>query len=207
MRSSLCVRSLSARAARSYSEFLVGDAAHTSQQSSITVSPLHKLYSKLLRELAQSEHSAIVHTRRESRRLGDTPPAHALRALGAHAASMKPRYMALLAKRQPIGRVAGRTVGEMFSTLRHLIFDRQIDAERSYRGTLLGFHHGIGVARLLRDVAARFEDEHMVNFCDDLLADRVPLVDAAERQLRWFADAPAKAIASGLRLAVASPNE
>ena len=120
---------------------------------------------------------------------------------------MKPRYMALLAKRQPIGRLAGRGFGQMFSTLRHFIFDRLIDAERSYRGTLLGFHHGIGVAPLLRDVAARFYDEHMVNFCDDLLADRVALVDAAERQLRWFADAPATAIASGLRLAVASPNE
>jgi hypothetical protein len=47
----------------------------------------------------------------------------------------------------------------------------------------------------------------MVSFCDDLLADRVPLVDVAERQLRWFADAPAKAIASGLRLAIAAPHE
>jgi hypothetical protein len=171
------------------------------------VSPLHKLYSKLLRELAQSEHSAIVHTRRESRRLGDTPPANALRALGAHAAAMRPRYTALLAKRQPFGRVAGRTVGEVFSTLRHFLFDRLLDAERSYRSTLLGFHHGIAAARLLRDVAARFDDEHMVSFCDDLLADRIPLVDAAERQLRWFADAPAKAIASGLRLAMVTSNE
>jgi hypothetical protein len=120
---------------------------------------------------------------------------------------MRPRLVALVGKRQPISRVAGHSVGEVFSTMRHFVFDRMVDAERSYRGTLLGFHHGIGVARLLRDVAARFEDEHMVNFCDDLLADRVPLVDVAERQLRWFADAPAKAIAMGLRLAVAAPNE
>ena len=120
---------------------------------------------------------------------------------------MRPRFLALLAKRKPVGRVAGHAVGEVFSTARHFVFDRLVDAERSYRGTLLGFHHGIGVARLLRDVAARFEDEHMVNFCDDLLADRIPLVDVAERELRWFADAPSKAIASGLRFAAASHSE
>ena len=161
---------------------------------------LDKLYCKLCRELAQSERSAVVHTRREARRIGDTPPARALRALGSHAMSMKPRFDALISRRQPAGVMLGRRVGEMFSALRHWLFDRLVDVERSYRGTLLGFHHGIAVVRLLREVAERECDDHMVQFCDDWLEERVPLVEAAERELRWFAEAPRTAIRSGLRI-------
>lgn len=108
---------------------------------------------------------------------------------------------ALMTTRQPIGVVAARTVGQIFSTLRHLVFDRMIDVERSYRGTLLGFHHGIATARLLREVSQRIGDRHMAGFCDDLLAQRVPLLNAAEQEVTWFAGTPKKAIKSGLRLA------
>jgi hypothetical protein len=167
----------------------------------LTVTSLHKLYAKLCRELAQSEHSAVVHTHREANRLGEVPPAQALLALGQHAAMLKPRFSALLSKRQPVGMFAGRTVGQMFSTLRHFLFDRMIDVERSYRGTLLGFHHGIACARLLREVSERLGDEHMVSFCEDLLTDRLPLLEAAEQQVGWFARQPQKAIKSGLTVA------
>src|SRR5688500_14831391 len=77
----------------------------------VAVNSLDKLYRKLGRELAQSERSAVVHTRREARRLGDTPPARALRAVGAHALAMKPRFDALISRRQPAGTMAGRRVG------------------------------------------------------------------------------------------------
>jgi hypothetical protein len=165
------------------------------------VTSLHKLHKKLSRELAQSEYSAVVHTRREARRMGDCPPASALRALGAHAASLRPRFDRLMSARQPLGVLAARSVGQAFSTLRHFLFDRMIDVERSYRGTLLGFHHGIATARLLREVSQRLGDMHMARFCDDLLAERIPLVEAAEQQVIWFARTPTKAIKSGLRLA------
>jgi hypothetical protein len=175
-------------------------AARASQQRRFVTS-LHKLYAKLCRELAQSEHSAVVHTRREARRLGDVAPAKALLSLGQHAEMLRPRFTALLSKRQPAGMFAGRTVGHVFSTLRHFLFDRLIDTERSYRGTLLGFHHGIACARLLREVADRVGDDHMVSFCDDMLADRVPLLEAAEQQVAYFARRPQKAIKSGLSVA------
>lgn len=164
------------------------------------MTPLHKLYAKLCRELAQSEHSAIVHTRREVRRLGDVPPAYALRALGAHAASLRPRMAMLMATRQPLGALVARTVGQAFSSLRHFIFDRLIDVERSYRGTLLGFHHGIATARLLREVSHRLGDRYMNRFCDDLIAERMPLLEAAEQEVSWFARTPKRAIKSGLRV-------
>lgn len=166
------------------------------------MTPLHKLYAKLCRELAQSEHWAIVHSRREVRRLGDVAPAKALLDLGAHAASMRPRLSALMSTRQPLGVLIARTLGELFSAVRDLVFDRLIDLERSYRATLLGFHHGIAVARLLREVAARLGDQHMVGYCEDMLTERVPLLEAAERELTWFVQRPTKAIRSGLAAAL-----
>jgi hypothetical protein len=163
------------------------------------VNPLRKLYNKLCRELAQSERSAVVHTRRESRRLGDSPPARALRALGAHALATHSRFHELVERPLPIGTMVGRRMGELFSTLRQYLFDRLIDVERSYRGTLLGFHHGLGTARLLREVAERLDEARMTVFLDDWIRERASLVEAAERELHYFAEAPRKAIRSGLR--------
>lgn len=100
-----------------------------------------------------------------------------------------------------MGAMAGRAFGELFSTLRHFLFDRLIDVERSYRGTLLGFYHGLGVARLLREVAERLDEQEAVTFLDAWLRERKPLLDAAERELHWFAEQPRKAIQSGLRIA------
>jgi hypothetical protein len=168
---------------------------------------LHKLCTKLCRELAQSEHSATVHPRREARRLGDIPPAHALLALAAHAEEIRPRFEALMAKRQPKGIQIGRAFGEVFSTIRHLVADRLIDMERSYRGTLLGFRHGMDCARLLREVALREHDAHLVRFCDELLLERHALIEGAEQALAWFAEQPSHAIRSGMRLALESPSK
>jgi hypothetical protein len=169
------------------------------------VNPLRKLYCKLCRELAQSERSAEVHTRREARRHGDTPPGRALRALGAHARAIRPRFDAVVDARQPLGSTAGGAVGELFSILRALLFDRFISVERSYRGTLLGFHHGLSTARLLRDVAQRLDERDMVELLEAWLHEREPLVAAAERDVRWFAEMPDNAIKSGLRIAFEAP--
>lgn len=143
----------------------------------------------------------MVHATREARRLGDSPPARALRALAAHAAAVRPRFDGLVTERQPLGVLAGRAVGQLFSVLRHFLFDRLIDLERSYRGTLLGFHHGLSVGRLLRDVAERLDEREMIAFLEQWLRERDALVDAAERELHYFADLPRRAIKSGLRVA------
>ncbi len=164
---------------------------------------LAKLRAKLCRELAQSEHSADVHTRREARRLGDVPPAHALLALGAHARAEKSRFDALACKRQAeSGLQLARVIGDAFSTLRHFLFDRLVDTERSYRGTLLGFRHGLDTARLLREVCVRLGDDHLVGFSDDWMPRRLELLHIAERALGWFADVPARAVQSGARAAI-----
>jgi hypothetical protein len=166
------------------------------------MSDLHKLCTKLCRELAQSEHSAVVHPQREAKRLGDISPAHALLAIVEHAKSLRPRFDALMAKRQRKGIEIGRAFGQVFSILRHVIGDRVIDAERSYRGTLLGLRHGTDVARLLREVALREHDTNLVRFCDEFLLERLALIEGAEQALAWFAEQPSRAIRSGMRLAL-----
>lgn len=162
---------------------------------------LHRLSAKLCRELSQSEHSAWVHARREARRLRDLPPGRALREISAHAGATRPRFEALMRRRrQRIGPGLGRAVGAAFSALRHAVFDRILDAERSYRGTLLGLRHGADVLRLLRAVAAREGDLDLAIFCDEVLVERLVLLERAERALAWFADRPALALRSGLQL-------
>jgi hypothetical protein len=160
---------------------------------------LARLRRKLCRELAQSELDAAVHTRREAERLGEGPHAVALLEISAHATSLRPRLDALLIPRQPFGVRAGRAVGHTFSTLRHLIFDRMISAERSYRGTLLGLWHGVDTARLLRAVAWHAHEIRLHRFCDDLIAQREPLIRQAEDALRWFASHPDLALAKRVR--------
>jgi hypothetical protein len=158
---------------------------------------LDKLHAKLCRELAQSEHSARMHCLREARRLGDTPPARALRTIAAHAEAMQPRLEVVMRRGGP-GLRLGRAVGALFSALRHAVFDRMVDTERSYRGTLLGLHHGVDVMRLLRAVAAREGDLYLEAYCEEALAERIRLVERAERMLSWFAERPALALRSGL---------
>lgn len=165
---------------------------------------LHRLRAKLCREIAQSEHDAKLHTSREARRLGDVPPAAALRAIAEHSESLRPRFESLMSRDQRVGLRLGRTVAKMFSGLRHAFFDRLMDAERSYRATLLGLRHGVDAARLLREVAMRSSDVYLARFCQDLINEREPLLVQAEGALVWFAEQPARALMSGLRLALSS---
>lgn len=167
------------------------------------MTPLHKLREKLCRELAQSEYDAVTHTRREARRLRRTPPAKVLKAISAHAESMQGRFAAILEQNgQRVGRKVARAIGEIFSVLRHAVFDRVIDVERSYRATLLGLRHGADLMRLLHAVAVREGDAKLSAFCEELLAERLVLLDRAERALGWFADEPELALRSGLQLAL-----
>lgn len=160
---------------------------------------IERLRDKLGRELAQSEHDAVVHCAREARRYGGQPPAQAMRAISSHARAIRPR-LAPLWRAQPTGVRLGRAVGELFSLTRHLVLDWLIDAERSYRATLLGLRHGLDAARLLREVARVQHDDAAVACCDQLLDERATLLDAATAELRWFAEHPALALRSSHRV-------
>ena len=154
-----------------------------------------KLLRSLFEELCQSEQSAESHGTREARRLGDSAPAHALQALVAHASRMN-RELPALAEREklPRGRL-GRLIGRAFSLARQILGDRLIDEERSYRGTLLGFHHGLDTARMLRHVADACGKVEIAGFVTRWLEEREPLVRKAEQAMSWFAHHPAAALA------------
>jgi len=163
---------------------------------------LCRLKDKLCRELAQSERSATVHTRREARRLGEGAPANALVAIAEHAEAQRPRFEALRGSKQRLGMRAGSFIGRALSRFRQLLLDKIVDVERSYRGTLLGLHHGVGIVRLLAEVASRDGDRALYEFLQEWLAVRRELVERAEQALAWFAQRPSRSVQSGLRQAL-----
>jgi hypothetical protein len=162
------------------------DAAHSANT-------LQSLKRTLGHELFQTETSAVRHCRREARRFGDAAPSRAMLAVAEHASSVLEELPALAAQHgMPVSR-SGAAVGALFSEVRERLADHFIDAERSYRGTLLGMRHGEDVVRMLRHVAEASSDATLVAFCDAWLGAREPLVEQAAQQLAWFADHSAQA--------------
>jgi len=154
-----------------------------------------RLIHKLLREVTRAESQAIDHAATESRRLGEAPPAIALREVAAHALSMKPR---LLDMSSAHGLDLHRSAfGSRLSTLRQLVVDRVTpalaDAEHAYRTAILDLRHGLDVVRVLREVSRRHELFGLIRWCDDWLRARRTLVTGVEARLLWFADAAARA--------------
>lgn len=150
------------------------------------LSERRRLLEKLLRELVRSEEQAIEHAPREARRIGEEPPVDALRDVGVHALSMRPRFLQVL---EGHNLTAGRGgITATLSTLRHLVTDRIHDAERAYRASLLDLRHGLDVVRVMREVARLEELFALIRWCDDWLLARRTLVARVEAQLSWFAD-------------------
>lgn len=153
-----------------------------------------ELLRNLFVELFQTERSASLHSRREAHRLGDTPPAEALREISRHATAELPALRALAQDHGFPATEAGRSIGKLFSNLRNAIADRALSAERSYRFTLLGLRHGIDLVRMVRALARQNGDWPLIGFCDAWLEARVPLVEEACARLSWFAERPARAL-------------
>lgn len=152
-----------------------------------------ELLKTLTHELFQTERSADVHPQREADRLGDVPPAEALRTVSAHAREVLQELPALAKKHGLPDSFAGQAIGEFFSDMRQLVADRLIDPERSYRGTLLGLRHGLDLVELIRQVARVRGNGELADWCAGWLAKRQPLVDAVAAQLAWFAQFPDQA--------------
>lgn len=158
-----------------------------------TVKCEQALLKSLTHELFQTERSADVHPQREAERLGDIPPAEALRAVSAHAHEVLQELPALAKKHGLPDSFAGQAIGEFFSDMRQLLADRLIEPERSYRGTLLGIRHGVDLVELMRQVARVRGNGELAEWCAGWLAKRQPLVDAVAAQLAWFAQFPDQA--------------
>jgi hypothetical protein len=151
------------------------------------------LLRSLFRELFQAERSAMRHPRREAERLGGGPPSQALAAVSDHARRIFADLCAAARGNDvPVSR-AGMAIGTLFSIARHVVLDRAVDAERSYRGTLLGMRHGIDVVKLIRKVADASGRVELAGFCTRWLEEREPLVERVESAMSWFAEHPQRA--------------
>jgi len=162
-----------------------------------------RLLDKLVREITRAELQAIDHPVREGRRIGDSPPVLALRDVALHAGAMQPRFETLLQGHDVALHRGG--FGATLATLRHLVVERVVDAERSYRTALLDLRHGIDVVKLLRDVARREMLFGVIRWCDDWLGARRTLVARVEAQLAWFAEDTEVTIGISSALVEASP--
>lgn len=152
-----------------------------------TQSSAQSLLRNLAHELFQTETSAARHCRREARRLGDEPPAQPLLSVAEHADAVLRELPGLAARNGMPVSGAGKLLGALFSETRQRIADHLIEAERSYRGTLLGMRHGVDLVRLLRHVAEVAGATEVVTFCERWLSTREPLIAETEQQLAWFA--------------------
>lgn len=150
-------------------------------------------------ELFQTERSAQRHPQREAERLGAGPAADAMRAIVEHATRAQLELERLAAARGYRAARSGSAVGRAFSEVRDKGVDRLMTAEKSYRGTLLGLHHGVGVVELLAAAAREGNDGELVASCARWLERRRELVLTAERALDFFAQNPdqARAPAAG----------
>jgi hypothetical protein len=151
------------------------------------------LLPNLFPELFQTERSAERHPELEAQRLSDTPLAGPLRAVSRHATSALSEFARLARERGLSGSQSGKHIGRLFSTLRDRFADHWVDAERSYRGTLLGIRHGVDLVRLVTAAARLQGDAELADFCAAWLRTRTQLVADVEAQLDWFAAHPDRA--------------
>lgn len=156
-----------------------------------------KLVRLLLPEAFQTEESARVHPAREAKRLGKVPPSEPMLAIARHARRSLDELGRLAVARGRAGSRSGTWIGRLFSIVRDLTTDLVMSSEKSYRGTILGLHHGLGVFNLLEDAAIVSGDQELADFCARLIAERAKLVADAERELAWFAQNPELALTRG----------
>lgn len=159
-----------------------------------------ELFETLISEVFQTEQSACDHPTREAQRLGDAPPAEAMRACAEHAERTLETLRDFCEQDNLRPRNAARALGSTFSQIRDKFADLVLDRQRSYRGTLLGIAHGIHVFELLREVvttgALDSDDarQRWLFFINQWLHDRRQILQAATLALHWFAANPEQAL-------------
>lgn len=175
-----------------------GAEDQTSEKQARKVGDLHSehaLMRSLMRELFQAEQSAQRQCRAEARRFQGTPPGRALEAVARHADAVE-EELPVRARHHdlPVSK-AGKAVGNTFSMLRRGVVDLFMDAETSYRATLLGLRHGLDVLMTLRAAAVAADDQELADWCERIRQARAPLIEELAQQLAWFAQHPEQAVA------------
>lgn len=156
--------------------------------------PRDRLLTSLIIEVFQAERSGAEHAPREAQRLGDTPPGRAMRDIGDDCRRALEELRSIASRPDIPQGSFGEKLGSMFSLVRESVGDVFVTRQLSYRGTLLGVHHGIDAILLLRSAAENAGDVEVVEWCMRTLDSRQPLVERAEHELSWFAREPARAM-------------
>jgi hypothetical protein len=151
---------------------------------------LNPLVRALFPEAFQSEESAKIHAAREAHRLGAVSPSTPMLGVSAHARTALSQLERLAKARGVAGRRTGRAARRILTSMREWTTDFVASAEKSYRGTILGLHHGMGVVLLLEDAAIADGDQELADFCSRWIETRSKLIADAERELAWFAQHP-----------------
>lgn len=116
-------------------------------------------------------------------------------AVAEHADGSLRDLTALVAKHELPRSSFGVLMGALFSEARERVADHLIDAERSYRGTLLGMRHGTDVVRMFAATARHANNAELAEWAEAWLERRDALVKEAELHLDWFAFHAQRALA------------
>jgi len=156
---------------------------------------LEKLLHNVTHEVFQTETSAVRHCRREADRLGATGPGRAMLAISEHAGRVLDALAPVCHQEGLPVSAGGSTAGVFLSEMRDKVLDRLVQSERSYRGTLMGLHHGIDLMKLVSSAAAASGKSSLIALCGDWLLVRPALVQSAVEELSWFVMHPERATA------------
>jgi hypothetical protein len=139
-------------------------------------------YDHLVRAFLRAEVDTLELAERTSRRLGDVPPARALRAVAEHAVAGGDRLVHMLAG-YGIARAPARS---RMSKLTRWIAFRLVDPEHGYRDAADELKRGMELARQVRAMARTDGLFGLIRWCDDWLPARRLRVASVEAQQAWF---------------------
>jgi len=139
-------------------------------------------YDHLVRALVRAEADTVGLADRTTHRIGDVPPARALRAVATHAEETRARLASVLAGYGIAATASRRRMSELCRWL----IGHVVDAERAYGEALDDLRREIEIVHELRHVARRDGLFGLIRWCDDWLPARRTRVARVEAQLAWF---------------------
>ena len=125
-------------------------------------------YDHLVRSLVRAEADTVELAARTTARIGDVPPARALRAVAAHALSTRERLARVLAGHG----VAAMPARRRMSELCRWVIARLVDPERLYGDALDELRRELDVVYELRSAARVDGLFGLIRWCDDWLPAR-----------------------------------
>lgn len=158
-----------------------------------SLNQLDKLLHNVVHEVFQTETSALRHCQREAERLGATAPGRAMMAISEHAAGVLDALAPVCRREELPVSVGGSAAGVFLSEMRDKVLDRLIQSERSYRGTLMGLHHGIDLMKLVMLASEASGKSSLIDLCAEWIPARTALVQRAVEELSWFVTHPERA--------------